>query len=231
MNGISGLSFYESFNKFITGFLILVLLVGLDSNLFTKPLFIISAYIVGCIYQAIIQVFTKSCLSLQEDEIKEAHDEVYKNKKESCKNNIFAFMKELKCCISRLFKSQEEGDNPSKEKEGYLKAYYKIAKAGLLMNIPVLEALENFMRNLMFILPVYIIFFVEYEILILCKCTSFPKIEALQEIDCICIVLLIIFLILVLLGVMWLRSYYQQAIYRLVWEGNKYLDKINSETK
>lgn len=240
MSEITGVGFYESLNKFFVGFLILVLFVGLNSDLFINPLFLISAYIVGCIYQAIIQVFTKSCLSLQEDEIKNARIEVCENEKESCKKHISVFMKDLRCalcCISKLFKSHTEGNEPSegnelsKDKEAYLKAYYKIAKAGLLMNIPVLEALENFMRNLMFILPIYIIFFVEYEILILFKFTSFPKIEALQDIDCICIVLLIIFLILVLLGVIWLRYYYQQTIYRLVWEGNKYLDKINSETK
>lgn len=244
MSEITGVGFYESLNKFFVGFLILVLFVGLNSDLFINPLFLISAYIVGCIYQAIIQVFTKSCLSLQEDEIKNARIEVCENEKESCKKHISVFMKDLRCalcCISKLFKSHTEGNESSegnepsegnelsKDKEAYLKAYYKIAKAGLLMNIPVLEALENFMRNLMFILPIYIIFFVEYEILILFKFTSFPKIEALQDIDCICIVLLIIFLILVLLGVIWLRYYYQQTIYRLVWEGDKYLDEINNK--
>ena len=202
MSEITGVGFYESLNKFFVGFLILVLFVGLDSDLFTDPLFLISAYIVGCIYQAIIQELTRSWLSLREDEIQNAYNAEY----------IIKY----------------KGENIKKD---YLKAYYKLAKAGLLMNIPVLEALENFMRNLMFILPVYIMFFVEYEILILCKCTSSPKIEALQEIDCICIVLLFIFLILILMGVRWLRYYYQQTIYRLVWEGNKYLDEINSETR
>lgn len=238
MNGISSLNFYESLNKFIMGFLIFVLVVGPDPCSFTKPLFLISAYIVGCIYQAIIQVFTKSCLSLQEDEIKNARIEMCENKKESCKKPISVFMKDLRCalcCISKLFKSHmkgnksSEGNEFSKDKEAYLKAYYKVAKVGLLMNIPVLEALENFMRNLMFILPVYIILFLVYEVLILCKCTPFPMIEALQEVDCICIVLLFIFLILILVGVIWLRYYYQQTIYRLVWEGDKYLDEINNK--
>ena len=202
MSEITGVGFYESLNKFFVGFLILVLFVGLNSDLFINPLFLISAYIVGCIYQAIIQELTRSWLSLREDEIQNAYNAKYITK--------------------------YEGENI---KEDYLKAYYKIAKAGLLMNIPVLEALENFMRNLMFILPVYIGFFVGYELLILCKWTPFPMIEALQEIDCICIVLLSIFLMLVLLGAMWLRRYYQQTIYRLVWEGNKFLDKIDKDSK
>ncbi|WP_311418109.1 hypothetical protein [Hoylesella nanceiensis] len=210
MSEITGVGFYESLNKFFVGFLILVLFVGLKSDLFTEPLFLISAYIVGCIYQAIIQVFTKSCLSLQKTDIEKAYNEVHKNEK----------------------------DNPSKVKEDYLKAYYKIAKAGLLMNIPVLEALENFMRNLIFIIPFYFIFFIPYENCNVIFGKTYPLFKELcpilkddQNINCVYRILLIVFLVCIFEGVIWLRCYYQQTIYRLVWEGTKFLDEIDQDSK
>lgn len=201
MSEITGVGFYESLNKFFVGFLILVLFVGLDLDLFINPLFLISAYIVGCIYQALVQVCTKSMLSLQKNEIEEVRNKVYKNKYKGI--NI---------------------------KDDYLKAYYKVAKAGLLMNIPVLEALENFMRNLIFIIPYYFtcfilkdhISFFEGVLLIL---RDFQKLSSFHKIE------LIVFLILAFWGVIILCYYYQQTIYRLVWEGNKYLDEIDKDSK
>lgn len=209
MSEITGVGFYESLNKFFVGFLILVLFVGLDSELFINPLFLISAYIVGCFYQAIVQYGTRSSTSLQEDEIKDAYNTEYKVE----------------------YKGADI-------KEDYLKAYYKIAKAGLLMNIPVLEALENFMRNLIFIIYCYFIFFICNENCNAIFCKTYPLLEEFfpslrgnpNNTD-IYKILLFIFLILVWVGVIWLRRYYQQTIYRLVWQGNKFLDKIDKDSK
>jgi hypothetical protein len=209
MSEITGVGFYESLNKFFVGFLILILFVGLNSGLFINPLFLISAYIVGCIYQALVQVCTKSMLSLKKNEIEEVRNKVYKNKYKG--TNI---------------------------KDDYLKAYYKVAKAGLLMNIPVLEALENFMRNLIFVIPFYFIFFIPYENCNAIFDKTYPLLKELcpilkdgQNINCIYRILLIVFLVCVFEGVIWLRCYYQQAIYRLVWEGDKYLDEIDNKGK
>lgn len=209
MSEITGVGFYESLNKFFVGFLILVLFVGLNSDLFINPLFLISAYIVGCIYQALVQVCTKSMLSLKKNEIEEVRNKVYKNKYKG--TNI---------------------------KDDYLKAYYKVAKAGLLMNIPVLEALENFMRNLIFIIPFYVLFFIRDENCNAIFCKTYPLLEecfsCLKEnpdSTCIYKILLFIFLRFVFVGVVWLRLYYQETIYRLVWGGNKYLDEIDKDSK
>ena len=209
MSELTGVGFYESLNKFFVGFLILVLFVGLNSDLFTEPLFLISAYIVGCIYQALVQVCTKSSTSLQEDEIKDAYNTKYE--------------------------AEYKGADI---KEDYLKAYYKIAKAGLLMNIPVLEALENFMRNLIFIIPFYFIFFIPYENRNAIFCKTYPLLEEFSpslwgdsNSTCIYTALFYVFLMLVYWGVVWLRLYYQEKIYRLVWEGNKFLDKIDQDSK
>ncbi len=261
MSEITGVGFYESLNKFFVGFLILVLFVGLNSDLFINPLFLISAYIVGCIYQAIIQVLTESWLSLQKTDIKKVYNEVNenknKNKKEPLKDQVLAFMKDqrrrlclisrlcacnklksLLCIICRRLSCNRKRDKFSKDKEAYLKAYYKVAKAGLLMNIPVLEALENFMRNLILIMFFYILFFIRDENCNAIFCKTYPLLEELfpslwgdSNSMCIYKTLFFIFLILVWVGVIWLRYYYQQTIYRLVWEGNKYLDKIDQDYK
>lgn len=247
MSEITGVGFYESLNKFFVGFFILVLFVGLNSELFTNPLFLISAYIVGCIYQAIIQVLTKSWLSLQKTDIEKAYNEVNENEneneneKEPLKDQVLAFMKEFLWplyLIFRLFESDEGEANSSEEKEPYLKAYYKVAKAGLLMNIPVLEALENFMRNLIFIIPFYALFFIRDENRNAIFCKTYPLLEELSpslwgdsNSTCIYTTLFSVFLMWVYLGVVWLRRYYQQTIYRLVWQGNKFLDKIDKDSK
>lgn len=238
MSEITGVGFYESLNKFFVGFLILVLFVGLNSDLFINPLFLISAYIVGCIYQAIIQVGTASWLSLREDDIRRAYDEVYEKKENSCREYFCLFIKKLfhpMCLLVRSFgcnksNNKKKGSNSSKKKNDYLLAYYKVAKAGLLMNIPVLEALENFMRNLILIIPFYFICFV-LKYLVSLWGGVIPILKNCQSLSSSKIIELIVFLVLAFVGVVWLQYYYQQTIYRLVWEGNKYLDKINSETK
>lgn len=234
MSKITGIGFYESLNKFIMGFLIFVLVVGQDSDLLTKPQLLISAYIVGCIYQALVQRITKRCLSLHEDDIRTARDEVYRKKKISYSEDFFLFIKELFCpmFLCRLLglnksNDREKGSNSSKKGNDYLLAYYKVAKAGLLMNIPVLEALENFMRNLIPIVFVCIILFIFKKDGVSIIKDSLLFLKNCQCSDCIYKILSVVLLILI----RWLRRYYQQAIYRLVWEGNKYLDEINSETK
>ena len=238
MSEITGVGFYESLNKFFVGFLILVLFVGLNSDLFINPLFLISAYIVGCIYQAIIQVGTASWLSLREDDIRRAYDEVYGKKENSYREYFCLFIKKLfhpMCLLVRSFgcnksNNKKKGSNSSKKRNDYLLAYYKVAKAGLLMNIPVLEALENFMRNLILIIPFYFICFV-LKYLVSLWGGVIPILKNCQSLSSSKIIELIVFLVLAFVGVVWLQYYYQQTIYRLVWEGNKYLDKINSETK
>ena len=225
MNGINGLNFYESLNKLIMGFLIFVLFVGTNSGSFVEPLLLIYAYIVGCIYQALVQVVTKSYFSLQEKDIEKVYNEVSKNEKESCKDKIIAFMKDLIWPLYLIYKKLTSKELPDKMKKKYLKAYYKLAKAGLLMNIPVLEALENFMRNLMPIIffDFILCFFNRSGISIVRKFIPFFK-DSLSSV-CIYKILSVVLFILTI----WVRRYYQQTIYRLVWEGDKYLDEINNK--
>lgn len=160
MNTISGLSFYDSLNKMTIGTLVLLLVKDMPSEDDGKSifLFIVAAFIIGCIFQMVVQFITGntvlgnriktyfkttwihqcSCLYLisvwlnwtnNSAMIKDAHDRVYKSKE---------YIQD----IDRL----------------YLQAYYRVARNGLLMNIPILEALENFMRNLIFYFMLLTIF-------------------------------------------------------------------------
>lgn len=78
MSLVNGLGFYESINKLIIGFLLLFLFVKPDFESSQGVLFLILAYITGCIYQAIIRSMTKSWLNLRECEIAKAYKDIYK---------------------------------------------------------------------------------------------------------------------------------------------------------
>ena len=128
MTIISGMSFYDSLNKLVVGILLLfptVQCCGISEEDYSQTLFYISAFIMGCVYQAGVRGLTPFW-TLSEKELAKA-----------CKT--------------------EEIKRDKKIKERYYDAYYAIAKEGLLLNIPVLEALENFMRNMPLIILLYLV--------------------------------------------------------------------------
>ncbi|AVM52285.1 hypothetical protein JN06_02251 [Bacteroides zoogleoformans] len=180
MKTFSGLSFYDSLNKLTVGVLLLLLIVGEEME--SGIVFYIVAFMVGCVYQAIIRQLTKSWLSLNEEEIKEAFTK---------ENPNLAL--------------------PESIKRTYLATYYEMGKLGWLMNIPILEALENFMRNMFLIILLYLIAF-------LGDCNTvlflFPNGNKCG---------IAFFLVFLMIAAMWLRCYYQKEIYRLVWEAYSFL--------
>lgn len=145
MNTISGLSFYDSLNKMIIGTLVLLLVKDMPSEDDGKSifLFIVAAFITGCVFQMIVQFITGGTVL----------GEVIKNGFFKSSNQISAelnwtnninMIKKAHCDFYKTFREMPD------IKIFYLKAYYNVARNGLLMNIPVLEALETFMRNLIF---------------------------------------------------------------------------------
>lgn len=104
--------------------------------------------------------------------------------------------------------------------EDYYRAYYKLAEKGMLMNIPILEAVENFLRNIFFIIMMYII-----------ACArGCPQMEFITKVfgnSCQCAVGLAIIEIL-LLPTWWII---QNKIYELVWEGEHYLFENQTDNK
>lgn len=188
MSIVNGLGFYESINKLIIGFLLLFLFVKPDFESSQGALFLILAYITGCMYQAIIRTLTKSWLNLRECEIAKAYKDIYKV--EYSEKDI---------------------------KDLYLQSYYEITNAGFLLNIPINEALENFMRNLVLVLALYfggIVF----------HCKNLTPFLNNSTTDAILVFLLLI-------GVFRLRFYYQKEVYRLVWEAIYYWDKIKDKSR
>lgn len=102
-------------------------------------------------------------------------------------------------------------------KDDYLKAYYNVVKNGFLMNIPTLEAHENFLRNIWLICLLYLI-------TVLADCCQ----SSISEIICQyskCAIAMFLLLLIVFIPFVWYKI--QMKIYELVWEGDCYAKKLN----
>lgn len=123
--------------------------------------------------------------------------------------------------IKRASKDFEKDLENKNIKETYLKAYYQIANMGTLMNVPILEALENFYRNMFFIILLYLVLF-------LINC---PQIEGLlSSFGNRCALSLYLIVAIFIDIFMWYHT--QFKIYELIWEGkyfNKLINKENNE--
>lgn len=197
MNTISGMSFYDSLNKLSVGVLILALWANMPDDAIGLIFFVIVAFIVGLFYQMIIKELT-AVLRNNNCMIKKAYAKFYGNK--SVKEN---------------FKPEITDNDYLSE---YYRAYYRVAMNGILMNIPVLEALENFLRNLPIIIVLYLIS-------VSCDChIATVIIDVFGNKCCAVIVLFAIFIATV---PAWWRT--QLKIYSLVWEGDYYIRIIKNE--
>lgn len=106
-------------------------------------------------------------------------------------------------------------------KDDYLKAYYNVVKNGFLMNIPTLEAHENFLRNIWLICLLYLI-------TVLADCCQ----SSISEIICQyskCAIAMFLLLLIVFIPFVWYKI--QMKIFELVWEGDYYAKKLNPKTK
>lgn len=102
-------------------------------------------------------------------------------------------------------------------KDDYLKAYYNVVKNGFLMNIPTLEAHENFLRNIWLICLLYLI-------TVLADCCQ----SSISEIICQyskCTIAMFLLLLIVFIPFVWYKI--QMKIFELVWEGDCYAKKLN----
>lgn len=102
-------------------------------------------------------------------------------------------------------------------KDDYLKAYYNVVKNGFLMNIPTLEAHENFLRNIWLICLMYLIS-------VLADCCQ----SSISEIICQyskCAIAMFLLLLIVFIPFVWYNI--QMKIYELVWEGDYYAERLD----
>ncbi len=198
MNNFSKLSLYDFLTMLIPGFVILWFLdfFGLDTKNAVIDIFIgILSYLTGLCYHKLIECICKKLHLIGNECIqKKAWKEFYKKIEEK---------------ESRKVPFPEDID------EYYVAAYYKIAKNGCLMNIPVLEAQEAFLRNAFLLI-----------LGVICKITC------CDIAYCLCCLVIFLVIIFILSILAWFSI--QKKIYYLVWEGDYYLirgDEILSKNK
>lgn len=198
MNTITGFTFYDSLNKLTVGTLLLLLLGGMiGEKAETNILFFVTAFIIGIFYQTFIKHITQ-CLTNNLHMIKKAHENVI---------------------LKNKYIYKDDYQKASYNKDDYLKAYYNVVKNGFLMNIPTLEAHENFLRNIWLICLLYLI-------TVLADCCQ----SSISEIICQyskCAIAMFLLLLIVFIPFVWYKI--QMKIYELVWEGDSYAKKTKSE--
>ena len=199
MNTITGFTFYDSLNKLTVGTLLLLLAGGMiGEKAETNILFFVTAFIIGIFYQTFIKDRTRF-LTNNLHMIKKAHENVILKNKYITKDDYL---------------------KASYNKDDYLKAYYNVVKNGFLMNIPTLEAHENFLRNIWLICLLYLI-------TVLADCCQ----SSISEIICQyskCAIAMFLLLLIVFIPFVWYKI--QMKIFELVWEGDYYANKLKNET-
>lgn len=199
MNTITGFTFYDSLNKLTVGTLLLLLVGGMiGEKAETNILFFVTAFIIGIFYQTIIKDRTRF-LTNNLHMIKKAHENVILKNKYIYKDDYL---------------------KASYDTDDYLKAYYNVVKNGFLMNIPTLEAHENFLRNIWLICLLYLI-------TVLADCCQ----SSISEIICQyskCAIAMFLLLLIVFIPFVWYKI--QMKIFELVWEGDYYANKLKNET-
>lgn len=196
MNTITGFTFYDSLNKLTVGTLLLLLLGGMiGEKAETNILFFVTAFIIGIFYQTFIKDRTRF-LTNNLHMIKKAHENVI---------------------LKNKYITKDDYQKASYDTDNYLKAYYNVVKNGFLMNIPTLEAHENFLRNIWLICLMYLI-------AVLADCCQ----SSISEIICQyskCTIAMFLLILIVFIPFVWYKI--QMKIYELVWEGDCYAKKLN----
>ena len=218
MNTINGMSFYDSLTKLTIGFLLtwwwlpghLPAIVKEEYIQFT--LYFIMCFLTGCLWQGLAELLPKYD--------KESHrilDWIPYSKR-----NYMPWI------IEEWKKHYNEGIDTIPTKHDYYCAYYKLQKAGLLGNIPILEALEAFLRYGM--IPSIIVSIIS----VYNGGISFLEQIKSESNNCIgAFLAILITLFLLCLPCLYLYTWrnYNKKVYRLVWEAKFFLDKLEEEER
>lgn len=194
MNNFSKLSLYDFLAMLIPGFVILWFFnfFGIERTIAINDILIaILSYITGLCYHKLIEWFV-----------------------------TITPIRRNNCMQERAWKQFYKGIGiekacPKNIDEEFVLSYYRIARAGSLMNIPILEAQETFLRNM---IPLIFIEIIRmgcgiHSDKICCSCSC-----------CLCVFLGVILLLSIFA---WLSI--TKKIYFLAWEGNHYLKELNDE--
>ncbi len=211
MNTITGISFYDALTKLTIGFLLtwwwpqsIIDDMNLKNSFheINYSLYIIACFIIGCLWQSLAIILPCRC-----------NMKIFKLKRliriiTHCipygKSNYTPWIR-LK--YRHIYNNHKKNNIMHQ----YLKAYYNTQKKGLMGNIPKIEALEAFLRYA-FIPFLGNVIYIFWNIIMN---TSY------------CWSILILFLLIFLYLRLW--QYYNQKIYELVWEADKYLKEIEKE--
>lgn len=163
-----------------------MLLVGgmIGEKAETNILFFVTAFIIGIFYQTIIKCLTPF-LTNNLHMIKKAHENVI---------------------LKNKYIYKDDYQKASYDTDDYLEAYYNVVKNGFLMNIPTLEAHENFLRNIWLICLLYLI-------AVLADCCQ----SSISEIICQyskCAIAMFLLLLIVFIPFVWYKI--QMKIFELV---------------
>lgn len=205
MDFSSKLSLYDTLTMMLSGFLILFITGVFESRAlmfeewYIVTLCLVACYIVGMIYHRILECLLRCFCSCPRD----------------CKCHLFrSFCRNDEKMIRKAYEGRVEENEDIKEK--YYLAYYRLAKNGCLGNIPVLEAQEAFLRDMVLIVLLYTI----------CVCFDNAMFRDIlgEQSRWYCIVIIGI---AVLFAILCIHSFVQRKIYELVWEGDKYLCRLD----
>ena len=244
MNTITGISFYDALTKLTIGFLLTwwwlpsVIIencsVDLCDNYFStisNCLYIIACFITGCLWQSIAIILPCRCsTNIFKPKViirkiiykvkylirKTINEPKYLIQKIKYIHKLIPYGKSnytlwIILKYRHIYNNHKENDIMHQ----YLKAYYNTQKKGLMGNIPKIEALEAFLRYAFvpFIINVIYIF---RKIIVDTSC-------------CWSILFFLILLSILIFLYLHLWKYYNQKVYELVWEADKYLKEIEKE--
>lgn len=251
MNTINGMSFYDSLTKLTMGFLLTWWLPSIitkeelklsDFSTIQSCLYIVACFVAGCLWQSLGILCKKILLSITSKDSSENSDcyfECYlcsnmmKNKQKTFSMKLSCFIRDMiiflflenrnnEVMIYTAYNNfNEETIDRKKLLDKYYKAYYKAEMEGTTRNLPVLEAIEAFLRSLIWVIICYGVFF----IFIHCSCW----IETHNWIPGISFKKKFLGASITLFLLLFLWRSVQMKIYELVWEADKYLKEIEKE--
>ena len=166
-------------------------------------IFIIS-YAIGLVYHKIVEKIVKKCTDYccnNSAQIKKSAEKVIQEYE-----NSRCYKSGLK---DDVFNTATAVETSKKDRHCYYKAYYYLMEKQSLNNIPTLETQVAFIKNIIPIIMLYIVYF--------CCCDS---IVLFYSLPC-CMLPILLFLLGI--GLLLTCCCIQNKIYKLVWEGYIYL--------
>lgn len=192
MNIPSQISLYDLLTMILPGFVILWIIgfCGLNPDIPLECAFvIILSYPVGMIYHRIIETLFNRSKRIWEQRMLQ---DTWNNEN------------------SKLIEGMEKRPREIR-KNDYNKAYYRIAQANCLMNIPTLEAQETFLRNS------FVLMLISAGKVCCCYNNETWRCHV------------VILLLVLSITVVFIWCFTQRKIFSLVWEGDNYIQHLNSK--